>query len=323
LGLIRDLSDKIAKVNGRTLVIGHYAGHGAVDQGGLLGFFASPSAYRPFTFERTLGELCQGDAAIDPAFERTDVVFIIDSCYSGQATRGLGAIGRSVEIIASVGADQKALGNVSNSSRVQNRTFTSRLADRIAVRVGRNDSSSISFAEIIGELRRESRPERLPEYELHVGRVGIRVPILGQSGLPPHLRAITGGLGHRQSASGSSASEATAPETPQLTAMFSVHIDGVDASSGEIQKLVEWIHSLHPMAGLEVTAVFQTRSTVIIFHTPWHVWAQMSWLRGAALICEPFGRNRLPGLSRPQQMVVGRERKENRPPGEQPGPGMK
>lgn len=50
----------------------------------------------------------------------------------GIATRGIDGQKRSVEIIASVGHDHKALGNPSDLARIVNRTFTSRLVDEVA-----------------------------------------------------------------------------------------------------------------------------------------------------------------------------------------------
>ena len=45
--------------------------------------------------------------------------------------------------------------------------------------------------------------------------------------------------------------------------------------------------------GLEITGVYQTRSTMIIFHTAWSLWAQLAGLPGFSLICEATGRNRI------------------------------
>ena len=137
IGLLQDLSRRIIKVDGRSLVIGHYAGHGAVKDDKLVFFGSQSSRNRLFGFEITLGTLFENSDSSIPVFETTDVILIIDSCYSGNCTRGLGATGRSVEIIASVGAKQQAFGNASDRARVQNRTFTSRLADSIALRVGK------------------------------------------------------------------------------------------------------------------------------------------------------------------------------------------
>ncbi|KAI9787655.1 MAG: hypothetical protein M1839_000186 [Geoglossum umbratile] len=303
---IHSLATEISKREGRTLVIGHYAGHATLGVNDNLSFFASPSAPKSFGLEKGLGDLYQDYTYNNSGFEMTDVVLILDSCYSAQATRGFEAASRSVEIICSVGTHQKALGNASDLARVQNRTFTSRLADSVAQSVSKGDSSSVSFVEIVEELRGKSLPERLPEYSLHVGRVGIRVPILGQARLPPHLRAYTG---HRQTPSGSSASEGSStatPETSRLTAVFSAHL-GDNPSSEEVKKLVEWVHALNPAIGLELTGIHRSQSTVLVMVAPWHIWAQLKGLPGLALVCNSFGQNMLPSFLGQRRPIIGKE----------------
>ena len=96
IGLVQDLDRKISKADGRSLVIGHYAGHGAVKDDKLVFFGSQSSRNLFFGFELTLGTLFEDRSSVS-VFEKTDVIFIIDSCYSGNCTRGLGATGRSVE----------------------------------------------------------------------------------------------------------------------------------------------------------------------------------------------------------------------------------
>ena len=75
-------------------------------------------------------------------------------------TRGIDGQKRRSEIIASMGHDQKALGNPSDLARIVNRTFSSRLVGEVAKRVGRAaraDVTSISFAEVVDEFRRTSK----------------------------------------------------------------------------------------------------------------------------------------------------------------------
>jgi len=65
-----------------------------------------------------------------------------------------------------------------------------------------------------------SLQERFPEYNLYVSKIGIKVSILGQVKLPPHLRAY---IEYHQTLSGSSASEETftdISETFYPTAVF-------------------------------------------------------------------------------------------------------
>ena len=90
------LSIEISKREGRTLVIGHYAGHAALDVDDKLMLFAFPKVSKPISLERALGELYQDDDYTNVDFEKTDVVLILDSCYSGQATRGLRDTNRSM-----------------------------------------------------------------------------------------------------------------------------------------------------------------------------------------------------------------------------------
>jgi hypothetical protein len=221
--------------------------------------------------------------------DTTDVVLIVDSCYSGDAMRG-SALGRSVEIIAAVGAEQKAFGNPSELARVKRRTFTSRLVDEVAIRIGRGEMS-VSFAEIVGVLRSVSNPDRLPEYHLRTGRVGIRVPILGEAALS------AGVVSERRKVSLSESSTfSPSPPTPEYAAVFTVHLSDTNPESVETKKLVNWIHSLDKSIGLEITGVYKARSTAILFHAPWHLWAQLSAVPGCSLVCETFGRNRLPEL---------------------------
>jgi hypothetical protein len=180
--------------------------------------------------------LCDAYENEDPLRD-TDVVLIIDSCYSGHATRGQ-ALGRSVEIIAAVGAEQRAFGNPSELARVQRRTFTSRLADEVAIRACRGNRS-VSFAEIVGVLRNASNPDRLPEYQLRMGRVGTRVPLLGEA-------APSAGIAseRRRVSLSESSTFSPSPPTPEYAAVFTVHLTDTDPENVEMKNLINWIHSL-------------------------------------------------------------------------------
>jgi hypothetical protein len=200
--LLRDLFKQISVLDGRTLIIGHYVGHGAIDAMNHLFFFDSQKMLQKVsleTFEELHDEkteifwrrlivrtgavdhwtkspqkgyyagtyclsshgatgLYKGTRAVLPPLRacyatygrNTDVLMIFDSCFSGLATRGLESGGRSVEIISSVGSTQKAHGNYPDLARAQNQTFTSRLADEVARRVGRGEMT-ISFAQVIDD----------------------------------------------------------------------------------------------------------------------------------------------------------------------------
>ena len=165
---------------GRTLILGHYAGHGFVDVNDQLNLHASPQHPAGMTFPNTLGSLFQpGQTPVE-----TDICMILDCCYSGLATRGTDTGDWSGELVASVGPDQKALGNWSYLTRLQNKTFTSRIADEVAREVGRG-ATSINLAAIIATLRQHSNPEIIPIYHLKSGNHGIRIPHLKNIPYPP------------------------------------------------------------------------------------------------------------------------------------------
>lgn len=213
-------------------------------------------------------------------FDSTDVILILDCYYSGTVARALSQDDRSVEIIAAVEIDQTALGDPSNQARLQRRTFTSRIADEIARIVGSTEQSSISFAEIISALRKNSNVDRMPEYFLRRGSMAIRVATPKMS---------------RDRHSRHSESSSTDPISPgqNLMAVFKVHLTQVNCGSEEIALLMKWIHTLNPIIGLKVNGVFEGYSTQIILQAPWSVWAILNGMSGFELVCETFGGNQL------------------------------
>ena len=72
---------------------------------------------------------------------KADLIMIYDSCYSGLAVRGVETeiTKRSVEIVSAIGSAQRALGNFKDTVKIQNITFTCRLATEVARRAGRGD----------------------------------------------------------------------------------------------------------------------------------------------------------------------------------------
>ena len=61
-----------------------------------------------------------------------DCILVFDSCYSGTAAKDNETSDYSAEVVASVDSNQKAFENWSDFACVQNKTFTSHLADEIA-----------------------------------------------------------------------------------------------------------------------------------------------------------------------------------------------
>jgi hypothetical protein len=102
---------------------------------------------------------------------------------------------------------------------------------------------------------------------LKIGRMGIRIPVLGHTGLPVYLRESTG---YQQMPSSSSAgnNSTTTLTAPHPNAVSTVHFDN-DSSSRDTKKLVKWIHALNLGVSLELMGVYTSRSTVITLGTPW------------------------------------------------------
>lgn len=120
---------------GRTVLFFHYACHGGLNANGTLFFFAENRNVRSFAFIKTIERnLVDPSSTMERNLERTDAVTILDNCYSGNAIRGSSSTERTAELLAAVSMDQKAYGNLNDMARIQNRTFTARLAGEVAIR---------------------------------------------------------------------------------------------------------------------------------------------------------------------------------------------
>lgn len=289
--LFRELFKQISGLDGRTLVIGHYVGHGAIDAMDRLFFFDSQKIHQKVSL-KTFEELY--DETTEDLLSQADVLMIFDSCFSGLATRGLESGGRSVEIISSVGSAQKAYGNFSDLARVQNKTFTSRLADEVARRVGHGETT-IAFAQVIDDLRATSQPERRPQYKLQVGAMGIRVPVRGakQTIQPQTGASSLARLPHQKSGSSESYLSASSSVASAATVIFKVHIQESRTDSVEVIKLIEWLYSLNENIGLELSGVYESNSSVIILQAPWYMWAELQGLQGFSFVEDTLGGNKL------------------------------
>lgn len=286
---------------GRALIIGHYAGHGVTDSHDQVCFQASPEYPSRMLYAKTIDNLFD-ESEVPPD---TDICIILDACYRGVVTRRVGGRNWTAELVASVGPQLKALGNWSYFARTQNETFTSRVADEVAREVGKG-AVSISLADIVSTLRQHSSSDRMPVYQLKAGTFGIRIPNLKNIPVPHHQRTLSQHQ-RRQAALSTPASSSvlssiispthgslqpSAP-TPGLSAVFQVHLKVVDPTGPEAQKLLDWLFSLGAELGIELMGVYKTKSTTMLFHVPWVLWAHLDGLSGFELVCEPTGRNML------------------------------
>ena len=303
--ILESLANRLDTHDKQCLIVCHYAGHGKIEYDELY-FSATPESKPTLNCQRWLGVLWDKNEKL---FDKADVVVILDSCFAGNAVRGMDASKRSVEVLCSVGDAQIAHGNKSNMARVQQRTFTSKLADCIAREVGRADAPSfITFSQIIQQLRATSHPDRMPEFHLKVGRHGVTLPLPP----PPHMQGLSRQDRQSSPASLTSPMSTTAISTQPTTtkAIFTVHLQNDDPKSKDVQELIQWIHLLDPKLGLNLTGVWKTDSSVYMFEAPWHIWAELDGMRGVSLVCEAKGRNMLPELLAQGRPVL----RENQPP---------
>lgn len=76
----------------------------------------------------------------------------------------------------------------------------------------------------------------------------------------------------------------------------------MDPASTETARLVAWVHSLSRDLGLvESMGVYNGRSTVVLFHGPYQLWAQVNGLPGFSFVCEVFSRNLLENIRRREE----------------------
>ena len=224
---------------------------------------------------------------------KTEVVILLDCCYSGSAIRGSNNSDRIVEVISAVGSTQKALGNLpSNDQRVSAITFTARLTTEIAFQ-HKGGANSICFAEIIQTLMEKASRFRRPQCKLMVGAQAIRIP-LKAAALPP--------LGHSSrrpptiSSDSLSSGQAIAPVPTdqvhkELRVVVQVHINNERQEAG-VQSVLDWFEDREQAFLIELIGVFETNPSLILFTVPRSIWAQLEASQEPSfiLVGEVWGR---------------------------------
>lgn len=273
------LSENIGKYSGRTLLLFHYAGHGSINRYNELELYAEIPEKNPILYHQTVHTtLVDPIQYVSHFLIKTDVIILLDCCFSGIAIRGSTNSDRIVEVISVVGANQRALGNEpSQDQRVSAITFTTRVMAEISYR-HKEGATRICFAEIVQKLRERASLLRGPQYKLMVGTQAIQVP-LKFTALPP--------LGHNSRrhptlSSDSSSSEqamlpvptATAPALRELRVLVQVHVNSEREGAG-VDSLLSWFEGREQGFSIELIDVFETDSSLILFTVPWSIWVQI------------------------------------------------
>lgn len=141
------LSENIGKYTGRTLLLFHYAGHGSINRYNELELYAEIPEKNPILYHQTVHTtLVDPIQYVSHFLIKTDLIIILDCCFSGSAIRGSTNSDRIVEVISAVGANQRALGNEpSQDQRVSVTTFTARVMAEISYR-HKEGATRICFA---------------------------------------------------------------------------------------------------------------------------------------------------------------------------------
>ncbi|KAK2814107.1 hypothetical protein FQN50_000511 [Emmonsiellopsis sp. PD_5] len=277
MGVFMKILTAARKAPGRSLVMVHYAGHGTLNHFNQLVFQANPHEPRSVLFSDAFLNRVGASSAFAQDDPDVDVVMIIDSCCSSAATRTISPqIPRVVEILAACEADASALGNQLNSSmggkvRIQNRTFSAKLADVVARQKGKGEP--LSFAEMMAIIDKNS-PTIKPFYELYLDPASIRLPFPNQS-----LATAT----------------KIPPSAESYRAVFLVHLSGA-LTDDALQDLVKWIRALDLSMGIKVDAVYQTNSVGLIIEAPFHIYAQLKSLQGIRFGFENTTGNKLANI---------------------------
>lgn len=266
---------------GRSLILIHYAGHGSTDMDGKLISSAGDDYSRTFQFQSALlGTVLTRHSLLAPIDIPFDVVFIIDSCYSGAAIREFShEIHGVVEILSAADENHTALGNHESNPRRQNKTFTSNLAEHIARLKGHG--STFDFAELV-EIVRSHSHMILPQHFLVRGNTSVRLSFPQSPNSNMAISPVQSPL--------------VAPSSKRYQVVFSIHISGELTNDG-VKELVRWIRNLDPSLVLSVQAVYDCSSTGIILEAPYSIYSKLQGLPGVALVFEGTRGNRLRDLN--------------------------
>ncbi|MCJ1347155.1 hypothetical protein MMC31_005376 [Peltigera leucophlebia] len=236
------LSENIGQCTGRTLLLFHYAGHGTLNRYDELEFYAEFPGKKAILYHNPVHmTLVDPIAYVRDFLLKTDLVILLDCCYSGIAIRGSKNSDRIVEVISAVGPTQKALGNQPfQDQRVSTITFTARVTTEISYQ-HKEGANSICFPEIIQRLRERASRLRGPQYKLMVGTQAIQVPLKA---------AVLSPLGHSSRrhptiSSDSSASVQAITPVPtaqvlkELRVVVQVHINSERQGAG-VESVLAW-----------------------------------------------------------------------------------
>lgn len=243
---------RAAQRPGRSIVFIHYAGHGDVENGML--FAQESGADRRLNFNHIT------DVALDGNYvgENTDVVFVLDCCYSHVVTRAPISTSRTIEIISATDdTTPYALTPPRN-------TLTRKLRAEIARR--KHDGHQfVRLSEVMASIRADS-PTVKPTHHVKLGS-SVCLPF---TGIRPHNNPDTFDPGTR------TVFGVTAPENVPKEAL---------------ERFINWIQMLPSAFGMDLDGVYRTNSTLLIIQGGYAAYAELAGFANVKFISDVATRN--------------------------------
>ncbi|KAJ9324540.1 hypothetical protein DTO027B5_7349 [Paecilomyces variotii] len=253
--LIEKLTMPAWKAQGRSVVVVHYAGHGAASAGGdeLL---LTNSSGKVMKASAVLQAFQTYDDQVD-----VDILVIFDCCWSFLASRTMKPGARLVEIITA--GDERD--PIAFESTVK-ASLTSKLFIEIRQRA-QMCHQYVEFTDVISELRRIS-PLKKPCHASLLGVGSIKLP------LNPNSAAMSNsimGLINQPVA--------------HLAATFSIHVS-YTYDAQQLEQLSAWIANLEGDCTLKLEYVKETNSMLFIFEAPYTAFLRIQGLPGVTFLAE-------------------------------------
>ncbi|KAJ5138869.1 uncharacterized protein N7515_003717 [Penicillium bovifimosum] len=256
---IRRVFRRAATAPGKSIVLIHYAGHGAVNTGQL--FAVEGRSRRSLNFQRIIDSAVAGDIqgiSEDMDIGDTDTIFVLDCSYSHVATRASNPTTRTVEVLsASDDSTPVAFAPPRN-------TLTGKLRGEIA-RCKRDGHRFVIFSEVMAAIRANS-PAVKPTHQVKLG-VSVCFPFTGVTRVHPSTI------------------------TPSLRAVFSVRITE-NMTQEQLQRFLTWMETLPPAYTIELDGIYSTTSTFLIFQSAYALFADLAGYPGVTFISDVTSPNR-------------------------------
>ncbi|KAK6342323.1 hypothetical protein TWF718_007726 [Orbilia javanica] len=269
LEIAKKIGEVSQSIQGRKLLLLHFAGHGGFDNNGRFcleggpptpGLSAGTQKIQWENVERSLlssqGRMLSGV---------TDVAVILDCCFSGavetdrtryQVSTGQQRDPTDVKIVEVLSATDDRT-TTEGRDLVNRATFTRRFIQEIRTMIGRSDPPPVTFPAVLAALNKESQsPKPLATYHFLSGTAPILFPVTS-------LEVAAGPI------SGPSNPRAMGTwRRPEHNVALKVHFP-FSADAESISTVVKWLYKLRRDFEIEIIGVNKTTSTIIFLTVPY------------------------------------------------------